>query len=77
MNTQNSYHLLGARVAMCVAEGGYRAAIDPVLLAASVPVQKGERILDVGCGKGYVGEYLKADGFFRITGMDCSKNLLK
>ena len=35
------------------------------------------QILDVGCGKGFVGEYLKNDGFFRISGMDCSKNLLK
>ena len=35
------------------------------------------QILDVGCGKGFVGEYLKLDGFFRISGMDCSKNLLK
>ena len=32
--------------------------------------------MDVGCGKGFVGEYLKTDGFFRIAGMDCSKNLL-
>lgn len=34
------------------------------------------QILDLGCGKGYVGEYLKADGFLHITGVDCSKSLL-
>lgn len=34
-------------------------------------------VLDVGCGKGHVGEYLKHDGFLHITGMDCSKNLLQ
>lgn len=34
------------------------------------------RILDLGCGKGHVGEYLREDGFLHITGMDCSKNLL-
>lgn len=35
------------------------------------------QILDVGCGKGYVGEYLKHDGFMHISGLDCSKNLLQ
>jgi len=33
-------------------------------------------ILDVGCGTGYVGEYLRKDGFILITGMDYSKKLL-
>jgi tRNA1(Val) A37 N6-methylase TrmN6 len=32
--------------------GGYRAAIDPVLLAAAVPVGPGARVLDVGAGTG-------------------------
>jgi len=35
------------------------------------------QILDLGCGKGYVGEYLRADGFLHITGIDCSKSLLQ
>ena len=34
-------------------------------------------ILDVGCGMGSVGEYLKQDGFLNISGIDCSKNLIK
>jgi len=34
------------------------------------------QVLDVGCGKGHVGEYLKDDGFLHITGLDCSRNLL-
>lgn len=34
------------------------------------------QILDIGCGKGYVGEYLKADGFLHIHGLDCSRSLL-
>ncbi len=33
-------------------EQGYRVAIDPVLLAASVAAAAGERILDGGCGVG-------------------------
>lgn len=35
------------------------------------------QILDLGCGKGYVGEYLKCEGFQHITGVDCSKNLIQ
>ncbi len=31
---------------------GYRAAIDPVLLAAAVDADPGERVLDAGCGTG-------------------------
>ena len=53
MNTQNIvYHLLGSRLNMLASDGGYRASIDPVLLAASVPADAGHRILDVGCGTG-------------------------
>lgn len=31
---------------------GYRAATDPVLLAAAVPARAGESVLDLGCGAG-------------------------
>lgn len=31
---------------------GYRAATDPVLLAASCPAQPGQSVLDLGCGAG-------------------------
>lgn len=31
---------------------GFRAAIDPVLLAAFVPARPGERVLEAGCGSG-------------------------
>ena len=34
------------------------------------------KILDIGCGKGEVGKYLKEVGFYHIIGLDCSKSLL-
>ena len=34
-------------------------------------------ILDVGCGNGYVGLYLKQLGFIRIYGSDCSRIKIK
>ncbi len=44
--------LLGGRVVVRQPEGGYRAAIDPVLLAAAVRAKAGQRVLDAGCGTG-------------------------
>ncbi|CAA7627748.1 O-methyltransferase [Candidatus Terasakiella magnetica] len=44
--------ILGGRVRLTQPAQGYRAAIDPVLLAAMVPGQAGERALDLGCGVG-------------------------
>ena len=44
--------LLGGRVALKQPAEGYRAGIDPVLLAASVGARAGERVLDVGSGAG-------------------------
>ncbi len=44
--------LLGGRVVLLQPENGYRAAIDPVLLAAAVPANEGEMVLDAGSGTG-------------------------
>lgn len=44
--------LLGGRVRICQPRRGYRAAIDPVLLAAAVGAASGETVLDAGCGAG-------------------------
>ncbi len=48
----SSDSLLGGRIMFNQFLSGYRAAIDPVLLAASVDAQPGERVLDLGCGSG-------------------------
>ncbi len=58
--------LLGGRVILRQPEDGYRTAIDPVLLAAAVPVNAGMRVLDAGCGTGAASLCLAA----RVAGAD-------
>lgn len=43
---------LGGKLSLWQPRTGYRAGVDPVLLAASVPAGPGERVLDLGCGAG-------------------------
>ena len=58
--------LLGGRVRLAQPRRGYRAAIDPVLLAAFVPARPGERVLDLGCGAGAAALCLAA----RVAGLE-------
>ena len=44
--------LLGGQVIFRQPEEGYRAAIDPVLLAAAVPASAEDRVLELGAGAG-------------------------
>jgi tRNA1(Val) A37 N6-methylase TrmN6 len=57
---------LDGRVRLWQPRRGYRAAIDPVLLAAFVPARAGERVLDLGCGAGAAALCLAA----RVPGLD-------
>ncbi len=43
---------LGGKLHLLQPKDGYRAGVDPVLLAATVPARTGDRILDLGCGVG-------------------------
>ncbi|MFC7702933.1 tRNA1(Val) (adenine(37)-N6)-methyltransferase [Plastorhodobacter daqingensis] len=43
---------LGGRVRAFQPRRGYRAAMDPVLLAAAVPARPGQELLELGCGAG-------------------------
>lgn len=45
---------LGGRLTLWQPRRGYRAAVDPVLLAAFAPAAPGQRALDLGCGVGTV-----------------------
>lgn len=44
--------LLGGRVRLAQPAGGYRVAVDPVLLAAFTAARAGEAVLDLGTGSG-------------------------
>lgn len=52
--------LLGGLVRLRQPDTGYRAAIDPIMLAAAVPATSGNRVLDLGCGAGAVALCLAA-----------------
>ncbi|MFV2053870.1 tRNA1(Val) (adenine(37)-N6)-methyltransferase [Aliiroseovarius sp. YM-037] len=43
---------LGGALTILQPAHGYRAGVDPVLLAASVPAKAGQSILELGCGAG-------------------------
>lgn len=62
---------LGGRLRLHQPADGYRAAIDPVLLAAAVPAQSGESVADLGCGVATAGLCLLARvPGIRITGLE-------
>ncbi|OEJ65704.1 tRNA1(Val) (adenine(37)-N6)-methyltransferase [Magnetovibrio blakemorei] len=44
--------ILSGQVLLTQPKDGYRAAVDPVFLAAAAEVKNGERALDLGCGVG-------------------------
>ncbi|OUD10057.1 methyltransferase [Marivivens niveibacter] len=43
---------LGGRLRLYQPANGYRAGVDPVLLAAATPIKSGETLLELGCGVG-------------------------
>jgi tRNA1(Val) A37 N6-methylase TrmN6 len=56
---------LGGRLRIAQPRAGYRAGIDPVLLAASIPARAGQNVLDLGCGSGIAALCLGA----RVPGL--------
>ena len=70
--------LLDGRVRLLQPVEGYRVAIDPVLLAASVPVQPGDRVLDIGAGVGAAAICLAArEPGCRIVGLEIDRLLVR
>ena len=56
---------LGGKLHLYQPKDGYRAGLDSVLLAASVPAVPGQRVLDLGCGAGAAALCLDA----RVSGL--------
>ncbi len=62
---------LGGRLRLRQPADGYRAAIDPVLLAAAVPARAGDSVADLGCGVATAGLCLLARvPGIRVTGLE-------
>ncbi len=77
MNTTQDT-LLGGRVKICQPSEGYRVAIDPIFLAASVPIQPGESILDIGTGVGAAILCLAHRvPYARIVGLEIERQLVR
>jgi tRNA1(Val) A37 N6-methylase TrmN6 len=56
--TQDGF--LGGRVQVCQFAQGFRSGLDAVMLAAAVPAQAGERVLELGSGAGVASLCLAA-----------------
>ena len=67
--TENEY--LGGRIRIRQPQKGYRAGVDPVLLAASVPARSGQSVLELGLGVGTAALCLseRVDGL-SLTGVE-------
>ncbi|MCV2894409.1 tRNA1(Val) (adenine(37)-N6)-methyltransferase [Lentibacter sp. XHP0401] len=68
MSTSELTHdaFLGGRLKLWQPKQGYRAGVDPVLLAATISAKAGESVLDLGCGAGAAALCLGT----RIEGLD-------
>ena len=62
---------LGGKLRIWQPRIGYRAGVDPVILAASVPAKSGDTILELGCGVGVASLCLASRVLdIRITGVE-------
>jgi tRNA1(Val) A37 N6-methylase TrmN6 len=70
--------LLGGRIRLKQPAAGYRVAIDPVFLAAAVPAEPHQLVLDVGCGAGAAMLCLAARvPHSRLVGLEMQRDLVR
>ena len=70
--------LLDGRIALRQPAAGYRVAIDPVLLAAAIPADESETVLDVGSGVGAAALCLAARvAECRVYGIEIQRDLVR
>jgi len=71
-------YLLGGRVKICQPAEGYRVAIDPIFLAASLQPEPGTMVLDIGAGVGAASLCLAARiPDCRITGLETQRDAVR
>lgn len=70
--------LLAGKIHFFQPRSGYRAAIDPILLAAIMPVAPNDHILDIGCGAGAASLCLGwREKQCRIVGLELNPDLVR
>jgi tRNA1(Val) A37 N6-methylase TrmN6 len=70
--------LLGGRIRLKQPASGYRVAIDPIFLAAAVPAEPHQTVLDVGCGAGAAMLCLAARvPHTRLVGLEMQRELVR
>jgi tRNA1(Val) A37 N6-methylase TrmN6 len=70
--------LLGGRVHLRQPASGFRVSIDAVLLAAAVPAQDGDTVLDVGAGTGAAALCLATRAAnVMVTGIEADRKLVR
>jgi tRNA1(Val) A37 N6-methylase TrmN6 len=71
-------HVLGGRVLLRQMREGLRVAIDPILLAAAVPAEPGEIVLDLGTGNGVAALCLaRRCAGCRVVGLELQPELMR
>ena len=77
-NATTKDSLLDGRVHLTQPAQGYRAAIDPVFLAAAIPARTDETVLDLGCGVGAASLRLAARvAGCRMAGIESDRALVR
>jgi tRNA1(Val) A37 N6-methylase TrmN6 len=68
---------LDGRLVMLQPKEGFRVSIDPIILAATVPVSSGDRVLDVGTGSGAAAlALLVREPWAWVTGIDIQEKMI-
>lgn len=70
--------ILNGKIVMFQPKVGYRIAVDPLILAFYISVQKNQKILDAGCGVGVISLILKMkEPTLKIFAIDIDEDMCR